>query len=386
MTAVADEVAGARQVPADDGDPSPHGSTQIGWLFAAVWLIYLVGPLQTAWAYPGPGWRFVAITALLVFAAGYCWVFIRWRVRRHAGGQHPPALVWSALVAGAVLIALAAPAARQDSLTGLIYLGVAAAMMLPLRSALAVLAVTLAAAVLLPRALPGWTDVDELVPELVLSAIAAYGVSQILLRNSQLREARQQRVELAIARERERLARDVHDILGHSLTVITVKAELTARLLESAGSSPALDRARAEIADLEDLARGALADVRATTSGTREISLAGELVAAREALRAAGVVAELPPTVEMVPVAHRQLFAWAVREGITNVVRHSGAARCVVRLEAGCVEVADDGRGPVGGGCGTGLAGLQARAAAGGARVEVGRAREGGFSLRVVAG
>jgi two-component system sensor histidine kinase DesK len=206
-------------------------------------------------------------------------------------------------------------------------------------------------------------------------------------RNTELVQARAQLVDLAVTRERERMGRDVHDILGHSLTVITVKTELAGRLLESVPASPERDRAQAEVADVERLAREALADVRATVSGMRGVSLTGELAAARSALAAAGIRADLPGAVDVVPPRHRELFAWALREAITNVVRHSGATACGVRLSADCIEVRDDGRGPAGcDGSGTGLAGLQARAEQAGGRVEVQRPPEGGFLLRVAVG
>jgi two-component system sensor histidine kinase DesK len=142
---------------------------------------------------------------------------------------------------------------------------------------------------------------------------------------------------------------------------------------------------RAEVTDVEALARAALADVRATAAGTRQVSLPGELAAARQALEAAGIVADLPVATEEVPAGSRELFAWVVREGVTNVVRHSGAGWCGVLLAPTSVEVRDDGRGPgsASGSTGSGLAGLSARATAAGGRLEVGSAPEGGFLLRV---
>jgi two-component system, NarL family, sensor histidine kinase DesK len=238
-----------------------------------------------------------------------------------------------------------------------------------------------AAVVVLPRIVPGWTPADSAVGSVILASFAGYGVSQVLERNTQLARAREQLVDLAVSQERERLARDVHDILGHSLTVITVKTELAGRLLEASGAGDT--RARAEVADAERLAREALADVRATVSGMRQLSLTGELAAARQALDAAGIAADLPGAVDDVPARYRELFAFALREGVTNVVRHSGASRCVVRLTADCIEVCDDGRGPDGAVAGSGLAGLRGRAGAAGARVETGTSTEGGFLLRV---
>jgi two-component system sensor histidine kinase DesK len=136
---------------------------------------------------------------------------------------------------------------------------------------------------------------------------------------------------------------------------------------------------------VEQLARAALADVRAAVAGYRELSLAGELVAARAALQAAEIKADLPTVVDEVPEENRELFAWVVREGVTNVVRHSGAKRCRIRLDAHQIEVLDDGKGPApsGGGTGHGLIGLRERAVKAGASIEVGQASGGGFRLAV---
>jgi two-component system sensor histidine kinase DesK len=282
-----------------------------------------------------------------------------------------------------LLLAVAAPGAGEDVVAGAVYVAVTAAMTLPGRQVLAVLAALTAGALVLPRVLPGWTPIDDFLPQLLLATFAAYGVGQVLKRNIELAQARAQLVELAVTQERERVARDVHDILGHSLTVITVKTELAGRLLEAVPETPALTRAREELSDVERLAREALADVRATVSGMRQLSLTGELAAARQALEAAGIVADLPTAVDDVPARYRQLFAFSLREGVTNVVRHSGATRCVVRLTSDCIEVRDDGVGPDGAVSGSGLTGLRGRAEAVGARVTTGTADEGGFLLRV---
>jgi two-component system, NarL family, sensor histidine kinase DesK len=206
---------------------------------------------------------------------------------------------------------------------------------------------------------------------------------------------------------RNRFARDLHDILGHSLTVVAVKAELAGRL-----TSLDPQRTETEIADVERIARQALADVRAAAAGYREVTLAGELASARTALAAAGIEADLPDQgISSIPRPRQELFGWAVREGVTNVVRHSGATRCRVRATASQIEIGDDGCGPpapadgtvnragtcdgwpadhlealasgCGPGSGHGLAGLRERAASAGATVSVGRSATGGFALRV---
>jgi two-component system sensor histidine kinase DesK len=369
-------------VPADH---VPSGAGRFGWIFAAVWLFFLYQPLEAAWksdaALP---WRVLGIAALLLFAVGFIAFSAWWRRLRLTDQPRSAQRVWLALAAGAALLAVAAPAGGVDTLAGLVYIAVTAVMNLPLRQGLLAVLACVAAVVVLPRVVPGWTVSDEAVGSVLLASFAGYGVSQVLERNLQQARTREALVELAVSQERERMGRDVHDILGHSLTVITVKTELAGRLLEASGHGDT--RARAEVADVERLAREALADVRATVSGTREVSLTGELAAARSALAAAGIRADLPSGVDVVPARHRELFAWALREGVTNVVRHSGAGWCGVHLTADCVEVRDDGRGPGGyDGGGNGLAGLQARAATSGARLEIERAPEGGFLLRVVA-
>ncbi|MFK4835921.1 sensor histidine kinase [Microbacterium sp. ZW T2_14] len=203
---------------------------------------------------------------------------------------------------------------------------------------------------------------------------------------ARMRMAQREVERLAAERERGRVARDVHDILGHSLTVITVKTELAGRLVDV---DPA--RAKVELAEVEALARGALADVRATVAGFRGVSISGELAAARVALAAVDIELDAPATTDAVAPEHRELAGWVVREGVTNVVRHAKAHRCRIRLEPRRIVVEDDGVGPLvpaaqgegGAGGGTGLAGLRERVDAAGGRVSVGRSDLGGFRLEV---
>ncbi|MDN5668359.1 MAG: histidine kinase [Renibacterium salmoninarum] len=196
-----------------------------------------------------------------------------------------------------------------------------------------------------------------------------------------LRETQQRLAEVAVKEERSRVARDMHDILGHSLTVIAVKAELAGRLLEV---SP--ERAAAEIHDVEELARGALVDVRATVRGYRGVNVLTELANARSALTAAGMDAELPGAADEVPAKYRELFGWVLREGVTNIVRHSQAGKVLVTMGAGFIQIDDDGAGPSAPGLpetGNGLAGLRERVAAQNAALTIGRSAMGGFRLRV---
>ena len=181
-----------------------------------------------------------------------------------------------------------------------------------------------------------------------------------------LRRAEQRTAVLAVAAERERIGRDLHDILGHSLTTIAVKADLAQRLV---GRSD--DAARAEIASLADVARQALADVRATASGMREVRLAAEVAAARSVLDAAGIECRTPSALPVLDDARSELFGYVVREAVTNVVRHAGASVCRITVDDAAITITDDGRGFDTRSGRTGLRGLAERLDAAGGRLDV---------------
>ncbi len=167
---------------------------------------------------------------------------------------------------------------------------------------------------------PSWPNTFWIDLPIATASAAVFGIVSLIRRNLDLADAHEQLKEMAVEQERARFARDLHDLLGHSLTVITVKSELARRVM---ASDP--DRAAAEVADIERLSREALADVRATVAGYRGVTLAAEISSARSALAAAGVHADLPGAVDDVPGERRELFGWVLREGVTNVVRHSDA-------------------------------------------------------------
>lgn len=169
--------------------------------------------------------------------------------------------------------------------------------------------------------------------------------------------------ELVAATEREEISRDVHDLLGHSLTVLTLKAEVAQRLVRA---DP--ERAEAELAEIVDLSRAALADVRATVTRLRTPDLAGQVEASRTAFASANVELELSGRAKDVPLPQRELLSWALREATTNVLRHAGASRAHVEVAPGHLIVVDDGIGTAGRDAGNGLTGLRRRVeAAGGA-------------------
>jgi two-component system sensor histidine kinase DesK len=212
----------------------------------------------------------------------------------------------------------------------------------------------------------------------VTVASSLFSITNQIVANRKLQDAQDTIASLAAAEERARLARDLHDVLGHSLTVVAVKSELAGRLVERDPK-----RAIAEIADIEGLARTALADLRAAVSSYRDMNLESELTAARTALDAAGIQSHLPLDAEDVDADLRSLFGWALREGVTNVIRHSKATECWVELKPESLSVRDDGTGVPGDGKGNGLRGLRERALEAGAKVTTANTDAGGFVLTV---
>ncbi|WP_163543157.1 histidine kinase [Occultella kanbiaonis] len=362
----------------------PTGPRRWGVLFAAVWLYYLLNPLETAWARRDTTAGWVALVATVAFAAVYLGIFAALRFRRRPGGPFRPFQRRStAVVALGVEVALAVViclALGQVGTATAVYLAVIAVMCLPRWWAWAGVGGILLGTALATRLVPGWEQDRGLLFGIGVAALAMWGVTMAISRNIELLRIREENTRLALEEQRDSFARDLHDVLGHSLTVITVKAELAQRLLPR---DP--ERAGVEMADVERLSRDALADVRRTVTGYRDLTLSGEIAQARAALLAAGIHPDLPSSVEEVPARLRDLFAWTVREGITNVIRHSQAGICTVKLTADTVEICDDGRGAPEGTSsgGHGLSGLRERAAAVGARV-ITESTASGFRLRVV--
>jgi len=216
----------------------------------------------------------------------------------------------------------------------------------------------------------------------LLSSALVLVVRQMIRAIRQLHETRRALAEAAVTEERLRFARDLHDLLGHTLSLIVVKAEVVRRLAER---DPAA--AVAQAADIEAVGRHALVEIREAVTGYRSTGLGAELAHAREALSAAGIGATVRRDAAHLPPATDTLLAWVVREATTNVVRHSGAKRCDIDVTtdpAGVtVEVRDDGSftgaGPVP--AGHGLTGLAERLAAAGGTLATAPRDGGGLVL-----
>ncbi|MFJ1760087.1 sensor histidine kinase [Amycolatopsis sp. NPDC088138] len=264
-----------------------------------------------------------------------------------------------------------------DYLTDLTFAIAIGLMLLPLRYSVPLGFATAAGQLVWMRAGTGhvnWTQVATLG-----GVTAAVGtVFALTFTSGHLKAARAQIRRMAVDAERERVARELHDILGHNLSTMAVKLGLARRILESgADAGPAL----AEVRDLETLCHQSLSDVRATVSGYREVTLATELSGARLALRAAGVQAELPLSADAVRPGLHGVFGYVVREAVTNVLRHSDAGQCRVRVGPAWVEVTDDGTVTGEPAAGHGLTGLAERLAAVSGHLEHGRAPRGGYRV-----
>jgi two-component system sensor histidine kinase DesK len=208
------------------------------------------------------------------------------------------------------------------------------------------------AGLVITAALESWllhTPNGFLFPATFLSTFIGAGNIYFAQRNrhiDRLRKAHEEIEHLAKVAERERIARDLHDVLGHTLSLITLKSELAGKLIDR---DPV--QAKAEIRDVEQTARQALADVRQAIGGYRSKGLDAEIRQAKTTLETAGVQVDVQSSRVELPATQESVLALSLREAVTNVVRHAQASHCSVRLERRNghlhLEVHDDGRGGV---------------------------------------
>jgi two-component system sensor histidine kinase DesK len=360
-------------------------------LFAFAWLVFLIVVVVSELRAHFTVGR---LLALLVWSAVFITVWL-WLMLRNPFRATEPTLAERQFEIG-LLIALAALATYFDlvydpSVSWLfIYVLFAAGVTLPTRDAVIAIALITIVAGTINAATGRWSDLATQVPGTAVIAFSMVIVRRLVVTVRELDAAREEIGNLAaseaVAAERLRFARDLHDLLGHSLSLITLKSELAGRLLPT---DP--NRATAEIADVERVARQALREVREAVAGYRQSTLNDELDAARELLTAAGIDIRIDATVPSLPPAIDSVLAWTVREGVTNVIRHSRAHHCQIRItrdgDTIRAEIIDDGRGALTAvsptSTGSGLSGLAERIAEHGGRIST-AARDGvGFTLSV---
>jgi two-component system sensor histidine kinase DesK len=203
----------------------------MSWLFAGVWLVYLLPVLQDALARPSLVARVVGMLGLAGFGVQYATAFAALSRLRRAG--RTPGTAWGIRVLGgaSVLFVVTALAVGQSALSMFVFIAVQGVFVLSRRNGLILAAALIALEEILTRVVRGWSPVEGLWISIALAALAVWGVTGMIERNVELARAQATIAEMAVQAERARFARDLHDILGHSLTVLTVKAELAGRLV-----------------------------------------------------------------------------------------------------------------------------------------------------------
>jgi two-component system, NarL family, sensor histidine kinase DesK len=312
--------------------------------------------------------------------AGYPWLALPAGVMilvlqlRHslaaAHGVRPRGGVWT-LALLAVLVYAPLPWLGIDWVSVQFVLIASAAMVLPARWAAVVIAgayayVTIEWGRIFPAHPGPATPADYLnwvsyyIMGSAITPAALYASARLMRLAGELNDTRVALADAVVGKERLRVSRDLHDLLGHSLAAISLKGDLAVRLLRRDRQA-----ALAEIANLTGTAREALAGLRALTDGGGRVTLAGELDGARDVLASAGVVVSVRGAVPGVAPASEEVLAWVVREGTTNILRHAAAGTADISLERrdghARLRMLNDGAHPPAGDGGFGLAGLAGR-------------------------
>jgi two-component system sensor histidine kinase DesK len=395
----------------DDEADIPLGqSTLAGWLWAGVWLVYLFIPLVDNFTRKYRFWQQAAgMIGFWLFSYAYTRIVAhsrRGRSRPHAP-QSTDRRSMNLLLA-VVVLAVTLPIVASPMWIALwIYVSSACGAVLPYEPRRWALAggVLATAALVVEAALRG-VDAGTwgwMVLPSVFACFAVVGIRRMRNLIVELHHAREEVKHLAASEERLRMARDLHDLAGHSMATITLKAELARRLIPADAAA-----AQKQVADIEQVSRQALADIREAVSGYRRATFAVETVSARTALEAAQISFEHDPALVRRPSGldpeAEAALAWCLREAVTNVVRHSGATWCRARLiearvngeRTATLEVTDNGTAvPKGGGghpgpghpslveagWGNGLTGLRERLAPFAATLAAGPVAPHGFRL-----
>lgn len=340
-----------------------------GWLMAVVWMVFLWFPARDlAISAVPPPLRILGWAGLVAFAVTYLVGFtIGMRGKWHRPSRTVLALFWGAVLS----IVITVPALGWDSLSFLPFLMAYSAYGLgglwqwavnAISFALMALGVGFALA---DGTAPAWGLVGIVAMMAVVNAINTWLIGRSVASD-------QLRLDLATSEERESVARDVHDLLGHSLTVVKLKAELAMRLIEKDPGA-----ARAELEEIARLTSEAIAGVRGTVTGLRTQGLSEQLRASCAALESSGVTVTVTGDPAALSPAQSLPAAWILREATTNVLRHARARRVGIAFGPGTVVIEDDGVG-AGDRAGNGLRGMAERASASGATLRIGPSRGSG--------
>ena len=320
------------------------------WFFTAVWLVYLIGPVAALFGHDhGVAW----IAGGLAITVAFCAIYLS--VLMYADDR--PRLAEYGLAAIAILAALACVVYGQDWTALWIYVSAATGMVLVTvaNRQVATLGVGVVGACYVFFSWLSHVDTTSflivLLPVLLIG-LAMMGFRMQITLMHELAQARGTVAKLAANEERLRLARDMHDLTGQSLSMITLKSELAAKRLAKLPSSAERDAVLTELGDIGRVSRQTLHDIREAVSGYRRPTLAIEVITARNALEAAGIGldddAELTLRSGTFDPEAEAVLAWCLREAVTNVIRHSRARHCRIRLTDHMgelsLEVTDDGQ------------------------------------------
>jgi two-component system sensor histidine kinase DesK len=365
---------------------APGTGGPMRWFFSGIWLVYLVQPaLDLFQQHYGPLYIAGGLAILLAFCAVYLPVV--------ANATRWPRFAWGGLAALAILAALGCVIYGTGATPLWVYVSAATGSAIPTRGRRrpAVLGVLAAGACYV---FFSWLSHDKpgnfftiLMPVLFVGwAMIGFRMQVELM--WQLSQARETVAKMAASEERLRLARDMHDLTGQSLSTITLKSDLAAKRLTRLPASAERDAVMSELGDIGRVSRQTLHDIREAVSGYRRPTLAVEVITARNALDAAGIRLDDDPALTLrsgtFDADAEAALAWCLREAVTNVIRHSGARNCRMRLSGRAgelsLEVIDDGHGLIEPG-GSGLHGMSERLSAVGGSLALGPASPEGFRL-----
>lgn len=336
-----------------------------GWLMGAIWLVFLYYPITALATSAAQLWVvMLGWAGVLCFAAAYLAGFIiGMRSRSESRARATRLLFWVAL--GCALLTVPAIGWHTLSIIPFLMSYTSYILSRPWHWVVNITGPLLVAGYMVVAGTTARSQPWGLL-WIVLMIALVNSINTWLIRRSA--RADELRFELATSEERESVARDVHDLLGHSLTVVKLKAELASRLIER---DPA--RAKVELEEIVHLTTEAIAGVRGTVTGLRAASLSEQVEASGSVLSAAGIGFELRGSATALSPAQSIPAAWILREATTNVLRHASASRVVVSLSPGTLSVEDDGAGFSGHQPrnGNGLRNMRERAAAAGADLRV---------------
>lgn len=347
-----------------------------GWLMPALWLVFLVYPLMALMASEAaPVWIVIGWIGLGAFVVVYVAAFLNGMSFNGGGLTTPPRPIqWVAFAGMIVCAASVIPGVGGAAVSFLPFIMSFASYGLNRVAHWVTMVVCVAITAGIVLLVPGGSGYLPLLAIIALLAAVNTVSTSLIIRSAQ---AERLGLELATSEGREAVARDVHDLVGHSLTVVSLKAQLVRRLIDS---DP--ERAKAELADIESLTAEAIAGVRATVAGVRSAALVEQLASCRDALEAADVTMRVEGDAAALSPAQSLTASWILREATTNVLRHAGAGVVTVRIAPGRFEVVDDGGG-IRGAEGNGVRGMRERATTGGATLSVRSGESGGTHVEV---